>query len=40
VQQGQRPNDARRYLAWIKAQTRRGHAVSMTVYMNNWKFYG
>eukprot|EP01052_Picozoa_sp_SAG31_P007002 SAG31_NODE_329_length_17643_cov_10.377793_7_plen_415_part_00 len=28
------------YLAWVKKMVRRGHAVTITVYMNNFLFYG
>jgi len=33
------PGHPQRYLAWIKAMTRRGYPVTMTVYMNQWLFY-
>lgn len=32
--------DPRRYLSWIKAMVRRGHAVTLTVFMNYNLFYG
>ena len=28
------------YLAWVKAMTRRGYAVTITVFLNNYLFYG
>jgi hypothetical protein len=28
------------YLAWVKRMSRKGHAVTVTVYMNNYLFYG
>ena len=31
---------SREYLAWVKKMSRRGHAVTITVYMNNYLFYG
>ena len=32
--------DPRRYLSWVKAMVRRGHAVTITVFMNYYMFYG
>ncbi len=37
VPQGKSSHD---YLAWVKAMTRRGHAVTITVFMNHYLFYG
>lgn len=32
--------DSRKYLAWCKQMVRKGHPVTITVYMNFWAFYG
>lgn len=32
--------DAKGYLAWAKKMTRKGYAVTITVYMNYYLFYG
>ena len=32
--------DSKVYLSWVKQMVRKGYSVTITVYMNNWLFYG